>query len=107
MLSYDLATPASVPARVVDGRRYEVHVFRRALFPLAAGTLKIPPARLNYALPLSNSFFSREETHTERTQPSSLDVIEPPMTGTTASVSRCRGTAHTRGAHREPAWSRW
>ncbi len=81
MLSYDLATPATVPARVVDGRRYEVHVFRRALFPLAAGTLRIPPARLNYALPLSSSFFSREETHTERTQQSSLEVIEPPLVG--------------------------
>ncbi|MEP7343662.1 MAG: BatD family protein [Gemmatimonadaceae bacterium] len=81
MLSYDLATPTTVPARVVDGRRYEVHIFRRALFPLAAGTLQIPPARLNYALPLSNSFFSREETHTERTQQSSIQVIEPPMAG--------------------------
>jgi hypothetical protein len=81
MLSYDLAASATVPARVVEGRRYEVHVFRRALFPLAAGTLKIPPARLTYALPLSSSFFSREETHTERTQESSLEVLEPPVAG--------------------------
>ncbi|MBV6521405.1 MAG: hypothetical protein MNPFHGCM_01541 [Gemmatimonadaceae bacterium] len=81
MLAYDLGAPATVPARIVDGQRYEVHVFRRALFPLAAGALEIPPAKLNYALPLSTSFFSREETHTERTQASTLDVLEPPTAG--------------------------
>lgn len=81
MLAYDLAAPATVPPRFADGTRYEVHVFRRALFPLAAGSLTIPPARLNYALPLSSSIFSREEMHTEHTQASVLLVLEPPASG--------------------------
>lgn len=81
MLTYDLSAGVQTPARVVNGRRYEVHVFRRALFPLAAGSLEIPPARLNYALPLSSSFFSREELHTERTQSSALEVMDPPSVG--------------------------
>lgn len=81
MLTYDLSASGQTPSRVVNGRRYEVHVFRRALFPLAAGLLEIPPARLNYALPLSSSFFSREELHTERTQSTVLEVVEPPVVG--------------------------
>ena len=56
MLSYELPTGhAFVPAPGGLGR-YEVHVFERAVFPLTAGTLEIPPATLNYTLPLSPSF---------------------------------------------------
>lgn len=81
MLAFDLAVGTPVPSRMVNGTRYEVHVFRRALFPLAAGALDIPPARLNYALPLSSSFFSREESHTERTDAQTLVAVAPPASG--------------------------
>jgi tetratricopeptide (TPR) repeat protein len=65
----------------VGSRRYEVHVFQRALFPLTAGRHEIPPARLEYALPLSNSFFAREESHSARTQSLVVIAREPPATG--------------------------
>ena len=63
MLSYDLPAAANVP-RFAGSRRYEVHVFQRALFPLTAGRHEIPAARLAYALPLSNSFFARARKRT-------------------------------------------
>ncbi|HUQ82106.1 MAG TPA: BatD family protein [Gemmatimonadaceae bacterium] len=82
MLAYDLSAPRSfVSKRVIDGRRYEVHVFQRALFPLTAGQYEIPPARLNYSLPLSASFFSREESHQLRSETVPLVVVDPPQAG--------------------------
>lgn len=80
MLAYDLASLNSVP-RYAGSRRYEVHVFQRALFPLTAGRHEIPPARLEYALPLSNSFFAREESHSARTQSLVVIAREPPAGG--------------------------
>jgi hypothetical protein len=80
MLAYDLASLNSVP-RYAGSRRYEVHVFQRALFPLTAGRHEIPPARLEYALPLSNSFFAREESHSARTQSLVVIAREPPANG--------------------------
>ena len=80
MLAYDLASLNSVP-RYAGSRRYEVHVFQRALFPLTAGRHEIPPARLEYALPLSNSFFAREESHSARTQSLVVIAREPPTAG--------------------------
>ena len=82
MLAYDLSAPRSfVSKRVIDGRHYEVHVFQRALFPLTAGRYEIPAARLNYSLPLSASFFSREESHQLKSETVPLVVIEPPQAG--------------------------
>jgi hypothetical protein len=80
MLAYDLASLNSIP-RYAGSRRYEVHVFQRALFPLTAGRHEIPPARLEYALPLSNSFFAREESHSARTQSLVVIAREPPAAG--------------------------
>jgi tetratricopeptide (TPR) repeat protein len=81
MLAYDLSAPRSFSKRVINGKRYEVHVFQRALFPLTAGRYEIPPARLNYSLPLSASFFSREESHQLRSETVPLVVVDPPQAG--------------------------
>ena len=99
MLAYDLAAPRSfVSKRVIDGRHYEVHVFQRALFPLTAGRYEIPTARLNYSLPLSASFFSREESHQLRSETVPLVVIDPPQAGRpadyTGAVGRLSVEAH-------------
>jgi hypothetical protein len=77
MLGYDLATQASF-TRVAGGRRYEVHVFQRAIFPLVAGRHAIAPARLSYSLPLSTSFFSREESKTLRSESLAVIARDPP-----------------------------
>ena len=92
MLAYDLSAPRSfVSKRVIDGRHYEVHVFQRALFPLTAGRYEIPAARLNYSLPLSASFFSREESHQLKSETVPLIVVDPPAVGRPADFSGAVG----------------
>lgn len=82
MLAYELQPPASSPGiRIVNGKRYEAHVFQRAIFPLDAGRYVIPPAQLVYSLPLSASFFSREESHTVRADSVAVVALEPPAAG--------------------------
>ncbi|HKS07473.1 MAG TPA: hypothetical protein VJR92_14295 [Gemmatimonadaceae bacterium] len=83
VLSYDLGQRSHTVVR--DGRTYEVHVFRRALFPVAAGRIVVPPARLSYNMPLGSSFFSREEQRLLRSEPVSFVAIAPPTTGRPAS----------------------
>jgi len=92
MLAYDLSAPRSfVSKRVIDGKHYEVHVFQRALFPLTAGRYEIPAARLNYSLPLSASFFSREESHQLKSETVPLVVIDPPAAGRPTDFSGAVG----------------
>jgi len=59
LLSYDLPDRGATLNGTIDGRPYEVHVFRRALFALTPGRYPIPAARLTYTLPQNPSFFSR------------------------------------------------
>ncbi|MBI2796440.1 MAG: BatD family protein [Gemmatimonadetes bacterium] len=88
MLAYDQRGGYTVlHNRRVGDRTYEIHVFERAVFPLTAGVHRIPPAELTYALPLGSSFFSREESHTLRSDVVTLVAVDPPA------------------AARPPAWS--
>ena len=91
MLAYDLPSPTRPLSREADGRRYDVHVFQRALFPLTAGTHELAPARLTYSLPLSNSFFSREETHSARTDALTVVAQEPPLASRPADYAGAVG----------------
>ena len=82
MLAYDLPTyQAFIPRPGSPGMRLETYVFRRALFPLQAGRFEIPSATLAYSLPLSRSFFSREESFTRRTRPVVVYVRDLPTAG--------------------------
>lgn len=68
MLAYDLSPVRGIlPTRKIGDRRFEPHLYQRAIFPLVAGTHVIPSAELQYSLPLSYSFFSREESRILRT----------------------------------------
>ncbi|HJU73463.1 MAG TPA: hypothetical protein VJ717_06940 [Gemmatimonadaceae bacterium] len=78
MLGYDLPSPKTF-TRVAGGRTYEVHVFQRAIFPLVPGRHAIAPARLSYSLPLSTSFFSREESRTLRSESLAVIARDPPI----------------------------
>ena len=109
LLSYDLRESASSLSATVDGRPYELHVFRRALFPLTPGRYSIPQARLSYALPQTASFFSREENFTLRSEAVSFVAVEPPARGRPAdwagAVGVWRATARmdtARGRAGEP-----
>ena len=80
MMAYDPPAPRDGFAmRTVGHRRYEPHVYERAIFPLSAGRFVIHPARLVYALPLSYSFFSREETYELRSDSVVVVALDPPL----------------------------
>ncbi|HWJ22312.1 MAG TPA: BatD family protein [Gemmatimonadaceae bacterium] len=81
MLAYELPAPPPRTAYGKGGARYEAHVFQRALFPLNAGRYVVPQAQLVYALPLSSSFFSREESRTARADSVLVVAVEPPAAG--------------------------
>ncbi len=92
MLPYDLAPVRGIlPSRKVGDRRYEPHLYERAIFPLVAGTHVIPSAELQYSLPLSYSFFSREETRVLRTDSLVVVALDPPVAGRPADWSGAVG----------------
>jgi hypothetical protein len=82
MLAYDLPpVTGDPPKRKVGTRCFDALVYQRALFPLVPGRFVIAPAQLVYSLPLSSSFFSREESHELVTDSTILVAIEPPSAG--------------------------
>ncbi|MEO6209186.1 MAG: hypothetical protein ABIQ10_03560 [Gemmatimonadaceae bacterium] len=82
MMAYEPPAPlAGFPLRNASGHRYEAHVYQRPIFPLSAGRVAIPPARLLYAMPLSYSFFSREESFELRSDSAVIVALEPPQVG--------------------------
>ncbi len=76
VLAYDLAAPSAVTR--TGHRCFETLSYRRALFPLFAGRSVIAPAALTYSLPLSTSFFSREETFELRTDSVRFTALDVP-----------------------------
>ncbi len=92
LVAYDLPGSAGrIYQRTSGGRTFEVHVFERALFGIAGGRIDIPPAQLLYSLPLSASFFSREESHALRSESVVLVVREPPAAGRPAEYAGAVG----------------
>lgn len=81
LLVYDLPDAKTPLAGNIDGRQYEIHVFQRAFFALSPGRYVVPPSRLTYALPQSASFFSREESHSMRSESITLVVLPIPTAG--------------------------
>ena len=56
--------PAGVAAsRQVRGQWMDLYVIHQTLFPLGAGRLVLPPATLEYALPVTASILTREERY--------------------------------------------
>ncbi|MHB1311215.1 MAG: hypothetical protein ACYC3L_04285 [Gemmatimonadaceae bacterium] len=81
LLVYDLPDARAPLVGTIDGRAYEVHVFQRAFFALSPGRYAVPASRLTYALPQTASFFSREDTHTLRSEELTLVVLPVPTAG--------------------------
>ncbi len=85
------ANMSGFPMAPVGRRRYEAHVSLRAIFPLAPGRYAVAPARLVYAMPLSYSFFSREESFELRSDSAVFIAIDPPAAGRPADWSGAVG----------------
>ena len=82
MLAYDLPAPNRATRERVGSQCYDALVYRRALFPLVAGRVVIPPAQLVYSTGLSStSLFSREESHELQTDSVTIVAIDPPGGG--------------------------
>jgi tetratricopeptide (TPR) repeat protein len=82
LLAYD--PPAGLEEyerRGPGGRLFEAHVYQRPVFALAPGEIVIPPARLTYAVPITPSFFAREEHHEAKSPAVRIVAVEPPLDG--------------------------
>ncbi len=90
MLAYDFA-PSAGAGRGLGTRCFDALVYRRALFPLQAGRLAIPPAQLSYAISLGASFFSREESHDIQTDSAIIVAVDPPLAGRPAGYDGAVG----------------
>ena len=103
VLAYDVDIPRGMPKQ---GRRcFETLSYRRGLFPLFPGKVTIPPAVLTYSLPLTSSFFSREESFELRSDSVRFVAIEPPARGRPADYAGAVGTLRV-GARLETGTSR-
>ena len=90
VLAYDVDIPRGMPKQ---GRRcFETLSYRRALFPLFPGDVTIPPAVLTYSLPLTSSFFSREESFELRSDSVHFVAIDPPQDGRPPDYAGAVGT---------------
>lgn len=92
MLAYE--SPSDLPAYTVSsrGKSFEAFVYQRAIFPVAAGRFTIPSARLTYALPLTPSFFSRDESYEARSDSIVVVAIDPPAAGRPADYQGAVGS---------------
>jgi len=83
--AYPGAAPTAVAAsRLVHGRWMDLFVAHQAVFPLTRGPIVIPPAVVDYAVPVSFSFFSREDRYSLRSDTVSLTALPLPASGRAA-----------------------
>ncbi|HEV2751267.1 MAG TPA: BatD family protein [Gemmatimonadales bacterium] len=80
--SYPGAAPSEVAlSRLVRGQWMDVFVAHQAVFPLAPGRIVIPPALVEYAVPATFSFFSREDRYSLRSDTVTVTVLALPARG--------------------------
>jgi hypothetical protein len=85
--AYPAATSSGVAlSRQVGGRWIDLFIAHEVVFPLTSGRLIIPPASVEYALPVSFSFFSREERYTLRSDSIAITVLPLPPTNPPTNV---------------------
>ena len=75
--AYPTSSGAALSRRV-NGRWIDLFIAHQVVFPLAAGRLIVPPASVEYALPVTFSFFSREERYTLRSDSLAITVLPLP-----------------------------
>jgi hypothetical protein len=88
--AYPAATSSGVAlSRQVSGRWMDLFITHQVVFPLIPGRLIIPPASVEYALPVTFSFFSREERYALRSDSIAITVLPlPPANSGTAVVGQ-------------------
>jgi hypothetical protein len=87
--AYPGAAPSDVAAsRLVRGRWMDLFAAHQAVFPLAPGRLVIPPAAVEYAVPVTFSFFSREDRYSLRSDSVPVAVLPLPAAAPAAGDER-------------------
>jgi len=105
--AYPPFTPAGVAAaRMVGGRWMDLFITHQIVFPLAAGRISVTPASVDYAVPVTFSFFSREERYTLRSDSLSVVVLPLPGAGRPAGDRGVVGQGLTLDLRIEPAETR-
>jgi oxygen tolerance protein BatD len=74
------ASSGAALSRQVGGHTMDLFIAHQVVFPLAAGRLIVPPASVEYALPVTFSFFSREERYALRSDSLAITVLPLPPT---------------------------
>ncbi len=86
---YELPNPISVDFKRVKDQFYEVQTFRRAYFPLTAGSFVLPPAKLLYEV--REGFLNTPETRELTSESIKLDVKPLPAEGRPAAFNGAVG----------------
>ena len=87
--SYPGASPSEPAAsRLVRGGWMDLFVAHQIVFPLAVGRVTIPPATVEYAVPVNFSFFSREERYSLKSDSVLVSVLPLPVAGRIADDPR-------------------
>ena len=105
--AYPPTTPSGVAAaRQVGGRWMDLFITHQIVFPLAPGRITVPPASVDYAVPVTFSFFSREERYTLRSDSLGIVVLPLPTVGRAAGDRGVVGQDLTLDLRIEPAEAR-
>jgi hypothetical protein len=91
-LSYEMPPYGDAPSVVtIDGHRFRPHVYQRAIFPLVSGTHVVPAATLDYSVPVSTGFFSRDETRSVNADSVVIVALDLPGEGRPADFAGAVG----------------
>ncbi|HEX9348038.1 MAG TPA: BatD family protein [Gemmatimonadales bacterium] len=85
--AYPMAASSGVAlSRQVSGRWMDLFIAHEVVFPLAPGRVIVPPASVEYALPVTFSFFSREERYALRSDSIAITVLPLPPANPVTNV---------------------
>ena len=105
--AYPPSTPSGVAAaRQVGGKWMDLFITHQIVFPLAPGRITVAPASVDYAVPVTFSFFSREERYTLRSDSVGVVVLPLPAAGRPAADRGVVGQGLTLDLRIEPAEAR-
>ncbi len=79
-------SPGVAMSRQTGGRWLDVFITHQVVFPLTPGRLIVPPASVDYALPVTFSFFSREERYALRSDSIAIAVLPLPPSRSPTNV---------------------
>src|SRR6266705_1210838 len=105
--AYPAARSSDVAAsRLVRGSWLDLYVAHQVVFPLAAGRVVIPPASVEFAVPTTFSFFSREERYALQSDSVMIVVLPLPVEGRPADDQRVTGRGLVLALDVQPADAR-